>query len=83
MIQNYGVYLLPSGFLESLKTNKTWQKRSLILQHRNLLKKPLLYYVSQLTQYYKKFTPATQPKTHALYKFTSKHVPGWCHLHHF
>ena len=26
----------------------------------------------------KKYTPATRPKTHSLYKFVSKHVSGWC-----
>ena len=32
----------------------------------------------------KKYTPSTQLKTHSLYKFSSKHVSGWCqkkHLH--
>ena len=33
-----------------------------------------------------KYTPSTQLKTHSLYKFSSKHVSGWCQtfvLHQF
>ena len=52
-----------------------------------LIKKPHLFYEPQLTQHRKKYIPVAQPKTHSLYKFSSKHFSGWCqktfalHLH--
>ena len=53
----FGVYLLISDFLvESLKANKTSKKTS--------FKKPHSFYEPQLTQDYKKYAPATQPKTY-------------------
>ena len=70
----FGAYLLISDFLaESLKTNKNWQKDHL-LYNTVSLKKPHLLYETQITQHCKKYTPATQPKTHSLYKFSSKHM---------
>ena len=58
----FGGYLSISDFMvQSLKANKTSKK-----DHSNYntasLKKPDSFYEPQLTQHYKKYTPATQPK---------------------
>ena len=69
MIQNlkFGVYLLISYFFaESFKANKNWQKISLILQYSFAKKTSLILRASQHTQHCKKYTPATQPKSHSL-----------------
>ena len=65
MIKNiiFGVYQLNSDFLlESLKANKNWQKNH-SFYHTVSLKKLHSFYEPQLTQHYKKYTPATLPKT--------------------
>ena len=70
----FGVYFLISNFLaESLKANKNWQKRWFFLQYCVNQKTSLILRTS--TQ---KYTPTIQPKIHSLYKFSSKHVSGWC-----
>ena len=49
-----------------------------------LIKKPHIFCEPQLIQHCEICTPPQQPKTHSLYKFSSKHVYGWCqrkHLH--
>ena len=63
---------------QRFKASKIWQKESLILQY----KKPQWLYEPQFTQHCKKYTYTTQLKIHSLYKFFSKHVPGWCHKKH-
>ena len=65
MIRNltFGDYFLISDFpAESLKANKNQQKRSLVLQY-SFAQKPSLFYEPQPTQYCKKYTSRTQPKT--------------------
>ena len=62
--------------------NEIWakkqKKRSLMLQYLFIiLIDPHSFYEPQLTQYCKKYSPATQPKT-LLYKFSCKHASGWC-----
>ena len=87
MIQNlvFVVYLLISDSLvESIKANKNWEKRSLILQYSFAQKASLILRTLTPSKHYKKYTPTTQPKTLLTYKFSKKHVFGWCqkkHLH--
>ena len=47
---------------ESLKANKN-SKLDRSFYNTVSLKKPHVFYETQLTQHYKKYTPATQPKT--------------------
>ena len=64
MIENliFWVYLLILDFpVESLKANKNWKDHS--FYSTVSLKKPHSFYKPQPTQRYKKYTPATQPKT--------------------
>ena len=37
-----------------------------------------LFYEHQLTQHYKKYTFSTQSQIPSLYKFSRKHISGWC-----
>ena len=66
MIQNlvFVVYLLISDSLvESIKANKNWEKRSLILQYSFAQKASLILRTLTPSKHYKKYTPATQSKT--------------------
>ena len=66
----FGVQLLVSDFLaESLKASKNKQKRSLVLQH-SFAQNPHSFYEAQLTQHYKEYAPATQPKTLLTLRYT-------------
>ena len=79
MIRNliFGIYPLISDILaESLKANKNWQKDDSFYKTVSL-KKPHLFYETQLTKQCKKYTPTIQVRTHSLHKFSSKHVSGW------
>ena len=73
------VCFLISGFLaESIKVSKIQRKRSLILQTVSL-KKPYSFYEPQLTRHWKKYSPATQPKTFLTLQITnfySKNLVG-------
>ena len=65
MIKNliFGVYLLVSDFSgQSLKPSKT-SKKDHSFYNTVSLKMPHSFYKPQLTQHYKKYTPATLPKT--------------------
>ena len=52
--------------------------KNIIYFTMQLYTKTSLIWQPQLTQHRTKYTPATQPKTHSLYKFSNKHVSVWC-----
>ena len=78
-IKDYKPHICTFNFRFSSRNSQSQQKqkRSLILQLCFAQKTSLILRASA-NSIIKRYTPATKPKTHSLYKVFRKHVFGWC-----
>ena len=83
-IKYYKPHICNFNFTFSSRNSQSQQKqkKSLILQFCFAQKTSLILRASA-NSIFKRYTPATKPKTHSLYKIFRKHVFGWCQKRYY